>query len=139
MQKKTRRLRAAIDLKLRADPARGSWMATGRLTTRRSQHTATLLPNGKVPARSVLPAAVAMGLIWELAKYAYILALPWLKFPEVYGPFYISITLMFWAFISGLLILAGAHLAAGPVSVEETLVATSPNAPLAQPGSERPL
>ena len=98
-----------------------------------------LLPNGKVPARSVLPAAVAMGLIWELAKYAYILALPWLKFPEVYGPFYISITLMFWAFISGLLILAGAHLAAGPVSVEETLVATSPNAPLAQPGSERPL
>ena len=98
-----------------------------------------LLPNGKVPARSVLPAAVAMGVIWELAKYAYILALPWLKFPEVYGPFYISITLMFWAFISGLLILAGAHLAAGPVSVEETLVATSPNAPLAQPGSERPL
>ena len=98
-----------------------------------------LLPNGKVPARTVLPAAVAMGVIWELAKYAYILALPWLKFPEVYGPFYISITLMFWAFISGLLILAGAHLAAGPVSVEETLVAISPNAPLPQPGSERPL
>ena|SRR5438094_2278430 len=48
MQKKTRRLRAAIGLKLRADPARGSWMATGRLTTKRSQHTATLLPNGKV-------------------------------------------------------------------------------------------
>ena len=98
-----------------------------------------LLPNGKVPARSVLPAAVAMGVIWELAKYAYILALPWLKFPEVYGPFYISITLMFWAFISGLLILAGAHLAAGPVSVEEVKVAISPNAPLPQPGSERPL
>lgn len=73
-----------------------------------------LLPNGKVPARRVLPAAVAMGILWELAKYAYILALPWLKFPEVYGPFYISITLMFWAFISGLLVLAGAHLTAAP-------------------------
>lgn len=71
-----------------------------------------LLPHGKVLARQVAPAAVAMGVIWELAKYAYILALPWLNFPEVYGPFYISITLMFWAFISGLLILAGAYLAA---------------------------
>jgi membrane protein len=77
-----------------------------------------LLPNGKIAARSVAPAAVAMGVIWELAKYAYMLALPWLNFPEVYGPFYISITLMFWAFISGLLILAGAHLAAEPATVQ---------------------
>src|SRR5437763_12890841 len=98
-----------------------------------------LLPNGKVPARSVMPAAVAMGMIWELAKYAYILALPWLKFPEVYGPFYISITLMFWPCISGLFILSGAHLAAWHVSVDGTLGATSPNAPLTQPGNERPL
>src|SRR5438552_5082214 len=93
-----------------------------------------LLPNGKVPARSVLPAAVAMGLIWELAKYAYTLALPWLKFPEVYRPFYLSIALMFWAFISGLLILAGAHLAAGPATLEETEVAISPHPPPSHPG-----
>jgi membrane protein len=71
-----------------------------------------LLPAGKVPARAVLPAAVFTGLLWELAKYAYILALPWLNFEEVYGPFSLSVTLMFWAFLSGLLLLAGAHLSA---------------------------
>jgi membrane protein len=70
-----------------------------------------LLPNGKVRARSVLPAAVAMGVLWEVGKYLYIKALPWLNFQEVYGQaFSISVALMFWAFISGLMLLAGAHL-----------------------------
>ena len=71
-----------------------------------------LLPNGKVPARAVLPAAVVMGLLSEVLKYAYILALPRLNFQEVYGPFALSASLMFWAFLSGLLLLAGAHLSA---------------------------
>jgi YihY family inner membrane protein len=71
-----------------------------------------LLPNGKVRPRSVLLPAVAMGVLWEIAKYAYMKALPWLDFNEVYGPFSISVTLMFWAFLSGLMLLAGAHLAA---------------------------
>ena len=70
-----------------------------------------LLPNGKVRAKDVLPAAAAMGILWEVAKHVYIRALPWLDFHDVYGPFSISITLMFWAFISGLMLLAGAHLA----------------------------
>jgi membrane protein len=70
-----------------------------------------LLPNGKVKARSVLPAAVAMGVLWEVGKYIYIKLLPWLNFQEVYGKaFSISVALMFWAFISGLMLLAGAHL-----------------------------
>jgi YihY family inner membrane protein len=72
-----------------------------------------LLPNGKVKAKSVLPAAVAMGVLWEVGKYLYIKALPWLDFQEVYGQaFSISVALMFWAFISGLMLLAGAHLSA---------------------------
>ena len=71
-----------------------------------------LLPNGKVPARAVLPAAIIMGLLSEALKYAYILALPWLNFQEVYGPFSLSVSMMFWAFLSGLLLLAGAHLSA---------------------------
>jgi len=71
-----------------------------------------LLPNGKVPPRTVLPVAIIMGLLSEALKYAYILALPWLNFQEVYGPFALSATMMFWAFLSGLLLLAGAHLSA---------------------------
>jgi membrane protein len=71
-----------------------------------------LLPNGKVPALGVLPAAVIMGLLSEALKYAYIFALPRLNFAEVYGPFAISVSLMFWAFLSGLLLLTGAHLSA---------------------------
>lgn len=71
-----------------------------------------LLPNGKVLARTVLPAAIIMGLLSESLKYAYFLALPYLNFQEVYGPFSLSVSMMFWAFLSGLLLLAGANLSA---------------------------
>ena len=71
-----------------------------------------LLPNGKVPARAVFPAAVICGMLWEIMKYAYMIALPWLNFQEVYGPFALSVSMMFWAFLSGLLLLAGAYLSA---------------------------
>jgi YihY family inner membrane protein len=71
-----------------------------------------LLPNGKVPARAVLSTAVIMGLLSETLKYAYVLALPRLNFQEVYGPFALSASLMFWAFLTGLLLLTGAHLSA---------------------------
>jgi membrane protein len=71
-----------------------------------------LLPNGKVPAGAVLPAAILMGLLSEILKYAYILALPRLNFQEVYGPFALSASLMFWAFLTGLLLLSGAYLSA---------------------------
>jgi len=70
-----------------------------------------LLPNGKVSARAVLPAAVVTGFVGEMSKYLYILALHWLDFQEAYGPFALSVTLMFWAFLSGLLLLGGAQFA----------------------------
>jgi YihY family inner membrane protein len=71
-----------------------------------------LLPNGKVSAKRVMPAAVIMGLLSEALKYIYIFALPFLNFGEVYGPFAISVSLMFWAFLTGMLLLTGAHLSA---------------------------
>jgi membrane protein len=71
-----------------------------------------VLPNRRVPALAVLPTAIVIGLLWELAKVLYMHALPWLDFQGVYGPFYISVGLMMWAFISGLLLLAGAHFSA---------------------------
>ena len=76
------------------------------------------LPNGRIAPRSVLPAAIVMGLFWEFDKYLYILALPWLDFKEVYGPFAISVTLIIWAFLSTLLLLAGAHLSAAGETVQ---------------------
>ncbi len=60
----------------------------------------------------MLPTAILVGILWEGAKHLYILALPWLDFQSVYGPFYISVGLMMWAFLSGLLLLAGAHFSA---------------------------
>lgn len=71
-----------------------------------------VLPNRKVPALAVLPTAIVTGLLWEGAKDLYMRALPWLDFKAVYGPFYISVGLMMWAFLSGLLLLAGAHFSA---------------------------
>src|SRR5579863_7229827 len=71
-----------------------------------------LLPHGKVPARAVLPAAIITGVVSEGAKYLYILVLPWLNFQEVYGPFSVSVTLIFWSYLSGMLLLGGAYLSA---------------------------
>jgi len=71
-----------------------------------------LLPNGKVPARAVMPAAIIAGLLLELAKYGYVISLPRLNFQEIYGPFSISVTLIFWAFLAGLILLTGARLSA---------------------------
>lgn len=71
-----------------------------------------LLPHGRVPVRAVLPAAIIMGLLTEVVKYIYVLALPWLNFQEVYGPFSVSVTLIFWSFISGMMLLLGAYLSA---------------------------
>jgi membrane protein len=91
-----------------------------------------LLPNGKIKAKSVLPAAVAMGVLWEVGKVLYIKALPWLDFQEVYGQaFSISVALMFWAFISGLMLLAGAHL-----SSDFTPESPEPSAPEDDEGIE---
>jgi YihY family inner membrane protein len=78
------------------------------------------LPNRKIPARAVLPTAIVMGILWEVAKYLYILALPKLDFRSVYGPFEVSVGLMMWAFISGLLLLGGAYVSATRQALRET-------------------
>lgn len=77
-----------------------------------------VLPNGKVPARAVMPAALIMGLLAEVLKYSYFWALPRLNFAEVYGPFSLSASMMFWAFLLGLLLLTGAHLSAEKIFLE---------------------
>jgi membrane protein len=87
-----------------------------------------ILPNRKVPARAVIPTALMVGLLWQLAKYLYIRALPWLDFQAVYGPFYISVGLMTWAFLSGLLVLAGAYVSASRYTLRLARQAEEKNA-----------
>ncbi len=71
-----------------------------------------VLPNGKVPAGPLFSAALVAGLITEGGKFIYYLTLPLFKFREVYGPFALSVTLLFWAFLGALVLLSGAHLSA---------------------------
>ncbi len=71
-----------------------------------------VMPNGRLPARPLLRAAVFAGLVTEAAKYVYMWTLPWLNFREVYGPFSVSVTLLLWAFVGALVLLGGAHLSA---------------------------
>jgi YihY family inner membrane protein len=71
-----------------------------------------VLPNRKLPIRAVLPTAIVIGLAWEGAKMLYVAALPWMDLQKVYGPFSVSVSLMLWAFVTGLLLLAGAHYSA---------------------------
>jgi membrane protein len=71
-----------------------------------------ILPNRKLPVRAVLPTAIAAGLLWEVAKTIYVLVLPLLNLDAAYGPFSVSVGLMIWAFITGLILLAGAQFSA---------------------------
>lgn len=71
-----------------------------------------ILPNGKVPVARVLPAAIATGILTEVGETIYSLTLPLFRFREVYGPFALSVTLLFWAYAGALIVLFGAHLSA---------------------------
>jgi YihY family inner membrane protein len=71
-----------------------------------------LVPNGRVPANRVLPAAMISGVLTEVTKLIYMQTLPLFRFREVYGPFAISATLLFWAYGAALVLLFGAHLGA---------------------------
>ncbi len=68
-----------------------------------------VLPNRKLPVSAVLPTGIVTGLLWEGAKVIYVKVLPWLDLRSVYGPFSVSVSLMMWAFLTGLLLLAGAQ------------------------------
>ena len=68
-----------------------------------------LLPNRKVPWRPVFRTAVVTGVIWLTSKYLFMALLPYLDLKALYGPFYVSVGLLFWAYTSGLILFAGAQ------------------------------
>jgi len=71
-----------------------------------------VLPNRRLPLRAVLPTAVVTGLTWDVGRLVYMLVLPRLDLHSVYGAFDVSVSLMIWAFLTGLLLLAGAQYSA---------------------------
>ena len=50
------------------------------------------------------------GLLWDVGRLLYILVLPHMDLHSVYGPFEVSVSLMIWAFLTGLLLLAAPNI-----------------------------
>ena len=73
-----------------------------------------LLPNRKIPPRQVVRTSIITGIVWLGAKEAYAAVLPHMDLKALYGPFYVSVGLLFWAYISGLILFAGAQFSAIP-------------------------
>jgi len=67
-----------------------------------------VLPNRKVPWRPVLRTSIITGIIWLVARSIFALVIRHVDL-SMYGPFYISVSLLFWAYISGLIMFAGAQ------------------------------
>jgi membrane protein/epoxyqueuosine reductase len=68
-----------------------------------------LLPNRRTPPWRVFRTSVITGIVWLAAKYIFVLVLPYLDLKALYGPFFVSVGLLFWAYISGLILFAGAQ------------------------------
>ena len=71
-----------------------------------------VLPNRSLPWRPVLRVSIVTGLLWVAAKYAFVALLPKLDLRGLYGPFSVSVGLLLWAYVSGLLLFAGAQFSA---------------------------
>ena len=68
------------------------------------------LPNARIPARRLIPSSVVVAVLLEISKYLNILTWPWLrtKLRAEVPPFVQSISIILWAFVATLIILAGA-------------------------------
>ena len=70
-----------------------------------------LLPNCKIKAAQIVPAAVVVGVLLEILKYITLWTWPYLraKLQSEYGPFYYTVTILLWGFLAALVVLAGAE------------------------------
>lgn len=73
-----------------------------------------ILPHGGSTWREILPGAIAAGLMWELAKVAFLfLVTTYLSISNlVYGSLAAMIAFLAWAYLTGLIFLFGAYLSA---------------------------
>lgn len=73
-----------------------------------------LLPNRKIPPGRVVRTSIVTGIVWLAAKEGYVAILPHMDLKALYGPFFVSVGLLFWAYVSGLILFAGAQFSAIP-------------------------
>ena len=73
-----------------------------------------LLPNGPVPIRRILPAAVLVGLLLEILKNLNLLVWPWFqkKLLSEYSAFYMSVSIILFSLVGSMVVLGGAEWAA---------------------------
>ena len=72
-----------------------------------------MVPNVKVGLSSILPGTIVAGLGWELAKYGFAVYLSTFArqgYGLIYGSFATIVLLMFWLYISAVLLLLGAEI-----------------------------
>ena len=77
-----------------------------------------LLPNRKVPPRHVMRTSIVTGMVWLLSKMIFQHLLPHMHLKDLYGPFYVSVGLLFWAYASGLILFAGAQFSVARLGAE---------------------
>ena len=68
-----------------------------------------ILPNRRVPLLPVLRVSIVTAIVWLLSKAIFAAVLPHLDLKSLYGAFYVSVGLLLWAYISGLILFAGAQ------------------------------
>jgi uncharacterized BrkB/YihY/UPF0761 family membrane protein len=70
-----------------------------------------LLPNCRISWKRILPASAVVAVLLEVAKYANLLTWPWLreKLSKDVPPFVQSISIILWAFVATMIVLAGAE------------------------------
>lgn len=70
-----------------------------------------LLPNCKVKASKMIPAAIIVGFLLEALKYINLVTWPFLraKLALEYGPFVYTVTIILWGFFASLIVLGGAE------------------------------
>lgn len=70
------------------------------------------MPKAEVSLRDTLPGAVAGGLLWEVAKYAFAWSLNYFHYDQIYGSVGAVVAVLTWSYFSSLILLFGAQLTA---------------------------
>jgi membrane protein len=70
------------------------------------------MPRTEVTFREVLPGAFLAGVLWEVSKYLFAWSLSYFHYDQIYGSVGAVVAVLTWSYVSSLILLFGAQLAA---------------------------